>query len=67
MAERSGAEALARHLEEKADAAIVMQRGSADSVIASLLTAGWTLEERAEVVAGKRIRYMHPPESVVSE
>jgi hypothetical protein len=56
---------LVDHLAEcrKADALIVVD-GSADQEIAAMLAAGWTLDDGAEVVAGKRIRMMHPPPGV---
>ena len=56
------AEDLAEHLTEcaKADAAIVVD-GSADDIVAELVSAGWTLHDRTELVAGKRIRYLQPP------
>lgn len=43
-----------------ADAAIIVN-GSADDAIARLLEAGWTLEDKTKIVAGKRIRYIRPP------
>jgi hypothetical protein len=57
------AQILADHLAEctGADAAIVADR-NADDVVASLAAAGWTLDEGAEFIAGKRIRMMHPPQ-----
>lgn len=42
------------------DASLVVD-GSADEQIARLLAAGWTIEQRVDLVAGKRIRYLHPP------
>lgn len=60
------AEEVAAHLRDCAqvDAAIVMQSGSADGVIATLLAQGWTWDERpTEHVGGKRIRYLRPPPS----
>lgn len=54
---------LAAHLKKKCDAAIIMHRPdeSGDDVIATLQADGWTLGE-TEIVEGKRVRYMHPPE-----
>jgi hypothetical protein len=56
------AQALADHLAEctGADAAVVAD-GNADDIVASLIAAGWTLDDGAEFIAGKRIRMMHPP------
>lgn len=59
-----GADAVAEHLAEctGAKAAIVVD-GSADDVVAKLLAAGWTLDERTDLVAGKRIRFLRMPGS----
>lgn len=58
----SPAAALAEHLAGcvGADAAIVVD-GSGNDTIARLVAAGWTLDEGAEHVLGKRIRTIHPP------
>lgn len=66
MSERTGADEVIDHLVNCADvnAALVMHQGSADDAIAELVAAGWTLEERVDRVAGKRIRYMQPPPGV---
>jgi len=60
---RSGADILLDHITRctGADALLVVD-GSADDTITQLLAAGWTLDEGSEVVAGKRIRTVHPPE-----
>lgn len=66
-AEPNGADIVADHLANCAGvgAAIVMQEGSADEVIATLLAAGWEWSgQPTEVVAGKRIRYLTPPPDV---
>lgn len=57
-----GAQAVLDHLTEctDADAAIVVD-GNADFEVAGLLAAGWTIEHRVDLVAGKRVRYLHPP------
>ncbi len=62
------ATALAEHMRDcrGADAAIVMQSGSADPVIASMLADGWTWTNGTEAAStermnGKRIRYLTPP------
>lgn len=57
-----GARIVADHLAEctDADAAIVVD-GNADPQIAQLLAVGWTIDERVDYVAGKRIRFVHPP------
>jgi metallophosphoesterase superfamily enzyme len=59
-----GAQVVVDHLTQctDADAAIVVD-GNADPEIAQLLAAGWTIEERVDFVAGKRIRFLHPPAS----
>jgi hypothetical protein len=56
---------LVDHLAEcrKADALIVVD-GNGDQVIADMIAAGWTRDDGAEVVGGKRIRVMHPPRGV---
>lgn len=53
---------MAEHLRDctPARAAIVVD-GSADEIIAGLAAAGWTLAERTDYVAGKRIRFVTPP------
>jgi hypothetical protein len=65
--EPTGADIVADHLANcaGAGAALVMQSGSADDLIVTLLAAGWTWSDRpTEVVAGKRIRYLTPPPDV---
>jgi hypothetical protein len=61
----SPAAAVAYHLKHCAQAggAIVMHHPgeSADEVIARLTAAGWTLQDKTDHVAGKRIRYVVPP------
>lgn len=42
-----------------ADAAIVVD-GNANSLVADLIAHGWTIEQRVDVILGKRIRIMHP-------
>jgi hypothetical protein len=63
----SPAATVAYHLKHCAQAggAIVMHHPgeSADDVIARLLEAGWTLREGTDHVAGKRIRYVTPPQA----
>lgn len=44
-----------------ADGVIVAHQGSADDVVATMVAAGWTLSDRVEYVAGKRIRTLIPP------
>lgn len=61
--ELSGADVVAEHLVTCTDAnAAVVVDGSADDVIAQMTAAGWTLSERIDQVAGKRIRFLTPPE-----
>jgi len=51
---------IAEHVADT-DAAIVVD-GSADVIIARLLTEGWTFDERPSVTCmGKRVRYLRPP------
>src|ERR1700749_953492 len=63
----SPAATVAYHLKHcaRASGAIVMHHPgeSADDVIARLLEAGWTLRDEADHVAGKRIRYVIPPQA----
>lgn len=40
---------------------LAMQSGSADEVIALMVDHGWTLEDGADLIGGKRIRYLRPP------
>lgn len=57
------ADVVAEHLAlcAQVDAAIV-QDGSADETVATLLAAGWTWDERpTEFLAGKRLRYLRAP------
>jgi hypothetical protein len=58
-----GAEGVARYMAEEsgAQAALVMQSGSADEVIANLVAQGWVLQAGEEHINGKRIRYLQPP------
>lgn len=65
MTEPSGVDVLVEHMTQcvKPDAALVVD-GSADTLIANLLTAGWTWDGNVEVVAGKRIRNLVPPPEV---
>lgn len=53
-------EELTEHLRD-ADAVVVCD-GSGDVAVAALVAAGWTLEEGAEYVGGRRIRTLLPPE-----
>jgi hypothetical protein len=46
-----------------ATAALVMHEGSADDVIAQMIEQGWTLEDRVDRVAGKRIRFLRAPDA----
>jgi hypothetical protein len=58
----SGADILVDHITRCTEAdAVVVVDGSADDVIARMTAEGWTLEERVDHVAGKRIRFLHPP------
>jgi hypothetical protein len=61
----SPAAAVAYHVKHcaRADGAIVMHHPgeSADEVIARLVAAGWTLQEGADRIVGKRVRYVMPP------
>lgn len=60
----SGADGVARYMAEEsgAKAALVMQSGSADETIETLIAGGWTLSDDVEYINGKRIRYMVPPQ-----
>jgi hypothetical protein len=59
----SGADILAEHMAECTDAkAAIVVDGSADEIVARLLAAGWTMDERVDHVAGKRIRFLRTPE-----
>lgn len=62
MTSESGPEVITSHLVQctQARAALVVD-GSADGIIARLTAAGWTLEERTDLVAGKRIRFLRAP------
>ena len=56
------AEQFAQHLRDDGAQAAIVVDGSADDVVAELVAAGWTLEERVDLVAGKRIRFMRMPD-----
>lgn len=43
---------------QNSDAAIVMESGSADELIESFLKQGWSLQEKVDLIGGKRIRYL---------
>jgi hypothetical protein len=56
------AEILVEHLTECSDAkAAIVVDGSADDIVAEMVAAGWTLAERVDHVAGKRIRFLQAP------
>jgi hypothetical protein len=59
---RGAADVIAEHLAQctGASAAVVVD-GNADAIIADLLAAGWTLDERTDCISGKRIRFVRPP------
>lgn len=62
MNDVSDPELIVEHLRECLDAkAAIVVGGSADEIVADLLAAGWTLEERVDYVAGKRIRTLRLP------
>jgi hypothetical protein len=56
------ADIIAEHLAHctSAQAAIVVD-GPADDIITQLTRAGWVLEDRVDVISGKRIRFMRVP------
>jgi hypothetical protein len=57
-----GAQVVVDHLTQCTDAqAAIVVDGNADSTIERLLAEGWTIEQRVDLVAGKRIRFLHPP------
>jgi hypothetical protein len=59
------AETIAEHIQECTDArAALVVEGSADKIIARLVQAGWTLQERTDLVAGKRIRFLKMPAGI---
>lgn len=61
-AEPTGADVIVEHMAECTDAkAAIVMDGSADEVIARMVAAGWTLGERVDRVAGKRIRFLSAP------
>lgn len=41
---------------------VVVVDGNADGIVTRMLADGWTYAAEAEVVAGKRIRTLQPPE-----
>lgn len=59
---QSPADVITDHLTRCTDtqAALVVD-GNADQIVVDLIAAGWTLEERVDEVAGKRIRFMRLP------
>lgn len=60
--EENPADAVADHVAECTDArAAIVVDGSADDVVARMIAAGWTLEERVDLVGGKRIRFLQAP------
>jgi hypothetical protein len=59
------AQAVAEHMAEcMGPGPALVVDGNGDEVVAGLVAAGWVLEDRVDVVAGKRIRLMHPPPGV---
>jgi hypothetical protein len=62
---QDGVSVLAEHLARchSVDAAIVVD-GTADDLVDRLLADGWAYEG-VEYVAGKRVRYLVPPDSVL--
>lgn len=58
----TGADALVEHLTECTDAsAAIVVDGNADDIVARMIAAGWSLRERVDLVAGKRVRFLEPP------
>lgn len=55
------AEAVTEYLRQQNINAAIVVDGSADEIVEGLVAAGWTLEEGAVLVAGKRIRVLVPP------
>jgi hypothetical protein len=54
---------LAEHVKNCMDVdAVAVVDGSADALIAGLVEAGWTLHDRVDHIAGKRIRVVSPPQ-----
>jgi len=63
--ESDGAQVVAEHIQNcrpDITAALVMQDGSGDEVVAGLLAEGWIYAAEPEFIAGKRIRTLQPPE-----
>lgn len=64
---QSPADVITDHLTQCTDAqAALVVEGNADQIVADLIAAGWTLEERVDEVAGKRIRFMKIPDSLAT-
>jgi hypothetical protein len=56
------ADVLVEHMAECTDAkAAIVVDGNADEIVDRLVEAGWTLQDRVDVLVGKRIRFMSPP------
>lgn len=49
--------------------AVIAIDGNGDDMVARMLAAGWTWTPgtQTELVAGKRVRYLTPPENLVDE
>lgn len=62
MSEPSPAEILLDHIMKCTDAkAAVVVDGNADEVISRMMDAGWILDERVDIIEGKRIRFLTVP------
>lgn len=59
----SGADLVLDHIANCTDvgALVVAQSGSLHEQVAEMVADGWTLDDRVDYVAGKRIRYLTPP------
>lgn len=58
----NAADRLVEHVAECTGAqAMVVVDGNADEIVTRMVEAGWTLDERVDLVEGKRIRFLIPP------
>jgi hypothetical protein len=56
------ASAIIRHLIESDASAVIVADGPADDIIARMVAVGWTLKDETTIIAGKRVRYIVPPD-----
>jgi hypothetical protein len=60
------ADEIARYVKDSGAVGALVVDGNADDMIAGLVAAGWTLQEGAAMVGGKRVRFICPPPAQIT-